>query len=468
MAVEKSLMKSLAWEFLGTFVLVFSIAYVGFNFLITGTILAALTYVGHHISGAVYNPAVALAMLLNGSLGAGRKDFKTFGFYVLAQMLGGLLGAFLGYMPRASGIACPISHDYFHEGQLLVHEFLWSMAICYVVLTTMHTEATKGKHFFGYCVGYTYVAGALPGQLSASFNPAVAVNLLIASAIQKPDNDNCADDYMKYIWIYAAFPFAGALAGWALHRITDQSDGKLGKFAPYMQELIGSFFLALVVAMGALHGSSPLAVGAILSVMVFCGAHVSGGQYNPAVSLGLFIRGALPLVKMFIFWGVQVGGALLGAFVAYLLTRYASSKGSDAIDSGTTPPIPVATNREANGSADIGGTLLGEFVATFFIVLTQLQVMTTEKLAENSYFGMAVGWAVIAATFSTGVVTGGAFNPALWTGTNLMYTFHENADPLADFWVYWVAELLGGVLAALFFNFVNDPSERKPIGGAKE
>ena len=442
-------------------------------------------YGGAHISGGCYNPAIALTRCLAGALGPPgtglskdfKKDWPRFGLYVLVEMVGGLLGAILGYLPRPenSGIACPAPHAYFHEGQMALNEFLWCTALCYVALTVLCTGETKdtvGKHYYGFCIGFTVGVAVLFSSLGGSYNPAVGTGLLIAAAINSPDNDTCSDDNFKYIWIYLLAPMVGAVAGWGLHRLTNgehYGDGRFNKVAPFLQEFLGTFYLCLTIGMTSLPsaggGLAPLGIGTILAIFVYCGGHVSGGQYNPSVSLGVFIRGAQSVGKMFAYIACQLLGAIAGAFVAYLQTRYASSEGAAYLDTpGATALVPVAPHIEGNSKTDLGGVLLGEFVVTFALVFTVLSTATgtSEKVTGNSYFGIAIGWTVTAGAYAVGTWTGGAFNPAAWTGLNLVYAFHEDGNPWADIWAFWVAHLLAGLVAGLFYRVVRDV--QAPLG----
>ena len=86
------------------------------------------TYFGYEISGACFNPAIALAQFLGGNLGESKKDFKTLGLYILVEMLGGFAGAIIGYMPRPSGIFCPEPNPYFNMGEVMLNEFFWTTA----------------------------------------------------------------------------------------------------------------------------------------------------------------------------------------------------------------------------------------------------------------------------------------------------------------------------------------------------
>ena len=84
----------------------------------------------------------------------------------------------------------------------------------------------------------------------------------------------------------------------------------------YIYELIGTFFLVLTVGLTVLNPDSagllaPLAIGSVLAVMVFAGAHVSGGHYNPAISLSVYIRGKLSVKDLGAYWLVQIIGAII-------------------------------------------------------------------------------------------------------------------------------------------------------------
>lgn len=461
----------MAFSCAGTFFLVWTVATQASNGIAIGAALMVMVYAGGHISGAAYNPCVAFAQFLNGSLGDGKKgDIKKFGLYVLVEILAGILAALFGYMvlPEANGIACPspmrAPDSYFNEIEMFLNEFFWTVALSYVVLTTACTEQTKDNSYYGFCIGMTITCATISGSISGgSYNPAVGTGLLIAAAINSPDNNTCSDDNFQYIWIFLIAPMLGGLCGWGLHRLTNgkhYGDGRFDKFAPFIQEFIGTFYLCFTIGLSTLGGNlAAFQIGTILAIMVYCGGHVSGGQYNPAVSLGVFIRGGQSLVKMFVFWGMQFLGGFVGALMAYLITRYGSGDGQDFLDNGGTALIP-ASPRLANDDVDEFGALIAEFVVTFALVFVVLSTATTEKIAANSFFGIAIGWTVLAGAWSVGRFTGGAFNPAVWLGTNLMYAFHEDGDPLADIWLYLIAHLLGGVAAGFFYRFVGGVTDK--------
>ena len=91
----------------------------------------------------------------------------------------------------------------------------------------------------------------------------------------------------------------------------------------YLTEFLGTFFLVLTVGLTVLNGSplAPLAIGSSLMIMVYMGGHVSGGHYNPAVSLAVLLRGKMASVQEFVGYVVsQVVGAVVAALVVYNVT----------------------------------------------------------------------------------------------------------------------------------------------------
>lgn len=202
----------------------------------------------------------------------------------------------------------------------------------------------------------------------------------------------------------------------------------------YLTEAIGTFFLVFTVAMTVVQGTpfAPLAIGASLMIMVYMGGHISGGHYNPAVSLAAMMRGALPGPQLVPYWISQLVGAGLGAEAAcYIL----GSSFTPAPGTGVTT-LPA---------------LLVEVLFTFALCLVVLNVATSKKTAGNSYYGLAIGFTVVVAAFAGGSVSGGAFNPAVGTGPTLVNALMGDGG-WGNLWLYWVGPLAGGALAALVFR----------------
>jgi aquaporin Z len=202
----------------------------------------------------------------------------------------------------------------------------------------------------------------------------------------------------------------------------------------WLTEFIGTFFLVLTVCLTAPTGNplAPLAIGCSLMIMVYMGGHVSGGHYNPAVSLAAAIRGALPTGQLVPYWVAQ----LLGAVVAALAARFALGKSfACAPGSGV-------------GAAQ---ALLIEFLFTFALCLVVLNTATSKKTEGNSYYGLAIGFTIVVAAFAGGGISGGAFNPAVGLGP-ILVNATTSGGSFANAWLYLVGPLLGGVVAALVFR----------------
>jgi aquaporin Z len=200
-------------------------------------------------------------------------------------------------------------------------------------------------------------------------------------------------------------------------------------------EALGTFFLVLTIGMTVIDPGAgalaPLAIGSILAVMVFAGGPISGGHYNPAVSLAAAIRGALPMRNLIPYWIVQVVGGLAASGVVIYLKK-------DAI--GATPAMVP----------EVGPALVAEFLFAFALCFVVLSTATAKRSEGNSYFGWAIGFTVLVGAFAVGGISGGAFNPAVAVGLCTM-----KVVAFGSLWVYLVANLLGGVVAAGVFLTVN-------------
>ena len=210
----------------------------------------------------------------------------------------------------------------------------------------------------------------------------------------------------------------------------------------YIAEFIGTFFLVLTVGctvIGAGTGViAPLAIGASLMVMVFAGGHVSGAHYNPAVTLGVFIRGKLKAADVVPYWIAQILGAALAAFLVGKFLRAGVT---------VTPMAPKLVP-----------ALLAEFLFTFALVYVVLHTATAEGTSGNSFYGLAIGMTVMTGAFAVGDISGAAFNPAVAVGISLM-----GISAWANLWIYLVADLVAGLCAAFVFVAINPPAQTTPI-----
>jgi aquaporin Z len=201
----------------------------------------------------------------------------------------------------------------------------------------------------------------------------------------------------------------------------------------YLVEFIGTFFLVLTVGCTVIGGGAgvipPIAIGAALGVMIFAGGYISGGHYNPAVTLGVWIRGRCDTKDVLPYFICQLAAAGFAATVVKYLRA----------------GIPVAPMTLA-----VGPALLAEFLFTFALVYMVLNVATAKGTAGNSFYGLAIGTTVMVGAFAVGNISGGAFNPAVALGISVM-----GLVSWGSLWIYWVAQLAAGAVAALTFKTIN-------------
>ncbi|MBI4520556.1 MAG: aquaporin [Gemmatimonadetes bacterium] len=207
-------------------------------------------------------------------------------------------------------------------------------------------------------------------------------------------------------------------------------------------EAIGTFFLVFTVGQVVLEPGAgnlaPLAIGAVLMVMVYAGGHISGAHYNPAVTLGVMLRGKATRTELWGYWAAQFGGGILAALVVRYLKNGAASM-----------PLFV----------DVPRALLAEFLFTFALVLVVLSVATARGTAGNSFYGLAIGFTVLAGAYAVGGISGGAFNPAVAVGIAMLGLVSGGS-----LWIYAVANLLAGAAAAALFRALDLGDDK--AGGA--
>ena len=201
----------------------------------------------------------------------------------------------------------------------------------------------------------------------------------------------------------------------------------------YLVEFIGTFFLVLTVGMTVIEpgaGSlAPLAIGSALMIMVYAGGHVSGGHYNPAVTLAVWLRGRCPTKDVPGYLGSQIAAGITAAMMALAL------KGNP-----TVTPMEIT----------VFPALVAELIGTFALAYVVLNVATAKSTTGNSYYGLAIGFTVMTMAFALSHVSCGAFNPAVAVGGTVMHLVRAS-----NLWIYLIANLAGGALAALTFKFIN-------------
>ena len=204
-------------------------------------------------------------------------------------------------------------------------------------------------------------------------------------------------------------------------------------------EFIGMFLFVFTVGMATESANksgailAPLAIGSLLMVIVFAGGHVSGGQYNPAVSTAVFIRGKIKSHE----------------YLAYILTQFIAAALAGLVVNA------VGGKETAGATASTGKMLVAEFLFTFALAYIVLNVATAKGTEGNSFYGLAIGFTVVVGAISVGWISGGAFNPAIALGASVLGAFKW-----AHIWIYLLADFLGGAAAAGAFLYIQGEHAR--------
>jgi MIP family channel proteins len=177
-----------------------------------------------------------------------------------------------------------------------------------------------------------------------------------------------------------------------------------------------------------------LAHGLAIGIMVTALGHVSGGHFNPAVSIGLWVTKRISTLDVILYWAAQLAG---GIAAAYLLKTIVPEEAWRAVALGT-PDL-------ARDFSRLNGMIL-EAVMTFFLVWVVFATAVDEKGAFNKIAGFAIGLTITLDILVGGPLTGAAMNPARALGPALA------AGHWANHGIYWVGPLAGGFVAGLLYD----------------
>jgi len=200
----------------------------------------------------------------------------------------------------------------------------------------------------------------------------------------------------------------------------------------YATELIGTFFLVFTVgATVIIHSAlAPLAIGAELMAMIYAGAHVSGGHYNPAVTVAALVRGRIGARDAAAYGVAQLAGGLLAAAAVGSEIRHAR------VTAFSDHGMPTAA--------------VAELLFTFALCYVVLNVATSRAHPDNSFYGLAIGFTVVAGAIAVGGISGAAFNPAVTLGATALGLF-----AWSTLWMYIAVQLIAGAAAGLAFRVLN-------------
>jgi len=435
---EESAVARYAAEFVGTFMLVFT---VGCNVL-TGQpvwggvsiacVLTVMIYALGKSSGGNFNPAVSVALGITAKM-----EWSEVGIYCITQIVAGILAGlcYLGTFGESFNLQPTKGHSAWQAG---LAELLYTFMLCFVVLNVAASKVHGGKNqFYGLAIGFVVVAGAYSGGSVSMgcFNPAVAFGIDVASA----------HFGVKYCFIYTVFELVGAALAAVAFKVCrgeqeEDADATPGLPAKLLSEFLGTYMLVLTVGLNVLSGSAAgaFSIAASLMCMIFALGTCSGAHFNPAVTTAIICsgRGKCPPAEGGMYMGVQIVGGICAAFTY------------SAMMNGATFQLKPEAYKWHQA-------LLAEFVFTFVLAFVVLSVATV-KNALSEYFGFAIGMCVTVGGCAIGKVSGGSLNPAVSFGISISHLLNGGLG-----WpclLYTVVELAAGAAAAGVFQ-LTQPSE---------
>uniref|UniRef100_A0A7S1PSQ1 Aquaporin n=1 Tax=Alexandrium catenella TaxID=2925 RepID=A0A7S1PSQ1_ALECA len=443
-------------EFVGTYLLVLT---VGCNVLSSNpnwggvsiaSVLMVMIYALGGVSGANFNPAVSLALGLAGKMEDG---WKQVGAYSVVQIFAGLL---------ASVTYALLFQDTFAVGptagftwwQAMICELLYTFMLCFVVLNTAASKKLGGNNqFYGLAIGYVIVAGAYgSGAVSGGcFNPAVAIGI---------DAVGYSSGF-GWCLLYTVFELIGAtlaVAGFILMRPEEkylglEAPSEYGLQSKIVGEAIGTFFLVVTVGMNVLVASKAAAfsIAASLMVMIYSIGDVSGGHFNPAVTLAVVISGKIPHKEAGYYVAMQLAAGVLGAMVYEL------------VHGGDTFPLGPGLG------FDWSSVAVAEIIFTFVLCFVVLCVAAVKVPPAPQFTGFIIGMCITVGGLAIGKVSGGSLNPAVSLGiASARFSIgHGSFFPGV---LYMIFELVGAAMASGMFRLSHpeefaEGAEKLPVAG---
>lgn len=230
-------------------------------------------------------------------------------------------------------------------------------------------------------------------------------------------------------------------------RLQAPDDMMTAWIVPLIVEAVGVLALcyAGIGAIMAFSGADPgnsanlvgiaLAHGLAIGLMVAAAGHISGGVYNPAVTLGLLIAGKLRPDKAVAYVIAQLIGGVIGAL---LIKATFPAAAVDLTNLGT-PNVPDALNT--------GRGVVAEIVTTFFLMYVILGTAVDAR-GPKAIAPLAIGLTITMDILAVGPISGAAMNPARWFGPAIVQLSFSN------WWVYWVGPGIGAAIAAILYYYI--------------
>lgn len=202
----------------------------------------------------------------------------------------------------------------------------------------------------------------------------------------------------------------------------------------YLVEFIWTLFFVLIITLAVNNAwdFAPFVIGSALMTMVYAWWHISGGHFNPAVSVAIWLRWKSTLQQTALYRVAQILGACVGAVIGMYFINWSLS--TVVVDASTAQII------------------LAEIIATFALAWVVLHVATDDDTQWNSFYGLAIWFTVMVCVFAFGSISGWSFNPAVSIGQSITWLFSWDM-----IWMHLVWQFVWAILAAFAYKAVKSP-----------
>eukprot|EP01084_Bolivina_argentea_P259108 437088_1 len=478
-------------EFIGTFflVIIIKISHAedglsrgSITQMTIGLGLTTLLYLFGWISGGYYNPAVTLGITLT-KIGAkeeeNRANYIEVLIYILMQIIGGICGGFVSWA-IANETACmnyiQIPNE-IENYQAFGAEFVFTFFLVFVIINV--TIGQNENQFFGIAIGFVLLSsiGCITKISNCCLNPAVYIGTIIPASMCKwiYNNKDVGPINYKDIWIYIISELLGGIIAGILYKYTlNTEQQKMGKYQKYMVEFIGTFLFVSVIKLSAGHNfegdiidingfnefghlyeiNSALSIGFCLVSIIYAFGYVSGGHFNPAITIGLVARGSLhgfkhfphDIINVISYIFAQIIGAICGGYYAWSITN-------NILCENVFPSV-----NKSNGYS-ISHAFGAEFICTFLLVITVCHVVT--KQFGNWFYGIVIGWTFFVSINTIGQISASCLNPAVYIGTIVSaMTCAKDKDKITFqyIWIYVIGTTVSAITAGILFKYIFDPN----------
>jgi len=443
-AAEPSMFAKCAAEFVGTFLLVFTVGcnVLGGSGMWAGVSIACVLMVSIYalggISGANFNPAVSVALGLSKYFGGPGLDAGTVAIYSFVQCVAGVTAGFCfaALFGKNIHLAPASGFESWHAGTC---ELLYTFMLTFVVLNVAAAKknAQEKNQYYGLAIGFVIIAGAYgAGAVSGGcFNPAVALGIDLTSSAAPfitPTSFGWSGPYIAY-------ELTGALLAAMFFKLVRPGDfdGVKTTSAELISEFLGTYMLVLTVGLNVLAKSpaGAFSIAASLTCMIYALGDVSGAHFNPAVTVAVLASGRCPDLTAF-----KAGSYIAVQIFAGLCASYTYA----FVYSGGS--FPLGPGEGFNWAS----VTIAEVIFTFVLCYVVLCTAVSEHTKASHMFGLAIGSCVTVGGCAIGGISGGSLNPAVSFGISGAKIL--NGGYFYKCLLYSAMEFAGGLAAAGVFK----------------